>query len=124
MCMHTGFARAALPERIPFDSDLGYPDEHVSLTLRGYSLGKWEEPPYARILELLLDCPTEAHGRVALRQCRGASFKQLALIAHLAGLSKEQRGVWYGIARNVPLSEQHAAHLINRLKERSGSTVA
>ena len=105
------------PERIPFDSDLGYVDEHVMLTLRALSIGKREEPLYARILRLLLDCPSQAHGRVALRQCRGASFKQLGYISHLAGLSKEQRGIWYEIARSVPLSEQHAHHLIGKLKE-------
>jgi hypothetical protein len=55
--------------------------------------------------------------RIALRQCRGASFKQLGYISHLAGLSKEQRGIWYEIARSVPLSEQHAHHLIGKLKE-------
>jgi len=104
-------------ERIPFDSDLGYLDEHVMLTMRATSIGAREQEPFANLLGLLLDCPSQAHGRIALRQCKGASFKQLAYISHLSGLTKEQRGVWYGIARSIPLSEQHCHHLIGKLKE-------
>jgi hypothetical protein len=50
-------------------------------------------------------------------QRRGASYKQLALIGHLVGLSKEERVRWYELARFLPLSEAHANHIIKRLKD-------
>ena len=54
------------------------------------------------------------------RACRiGASYKQLALAAHLAGLSKKERAAWYKVAEAVPLSQLHAGHLITRLQQRA-----
>ena len=49
------------------------------------------------------------------RHHRGASYKQLALIAHRVGLTKEERTEWYRIAEDVPLSDAHAAYLIETL---------
>ena len=106
------------PERIPYDSDLGYVDEHIMLTMRATSIGAREPEPFASILALLLDCPSQSHGRIALRQLKGATYKQLAYISHLSGLDNRERSIWYEICRVVPLSEQHAHHLIARLKER------
>lgn len=74
-----------------------------------------EGEPHRRILALLTNCPTHDNGRQELKQRRGASYRQLAFIAHLAGLTGEERQTWYEIARSVPLSEKHAGHLIDRL---------
>ena len=46
---------------------------------------------------------------------KGASYKQLALIAHRAGLSRAERQEWYGIVESVPLSYPHASYLPGRL---------
>jgi hypothetical protein len=69
--------------------------------------------PFCGLLKLLADCePTiEQTGHL-----RGASYKQLALIAHTVGMTKEQRKEWYRIAEGVPLSELHARHLIAKLE--------
>jgi hypothetical protein len=104
-------------ERVPYDHQLGDADEFVKLTLRAISVGQRSEEPYRSVLALLFDCPAHEHGRPVLRQCRGASYRQLALIAHRLGWSKSERVRWYDLARAIPLSEAHASHLIDRLKE-------
>jgi hypothetical protein len=105
-------------ERIPFDEQLGYVDEHVTLTMRAISIGQREVEPYRSTLGLLLDCSSQVHGRPALRQCRGATFKQLAYAAYLVGMSKTERVRWYELARSIPLSEKHISHIIGRRDER------
>lgn len=104
------------PERIPYDPSLGLPDTFTELTMRAFDVGFEEGDPYRSILALLTNCPTHDHGRQELKQRRGASYRQLAYIAHLSGLTGEERKAWYEIARSVPLSEKHAGHLIERLK--------
>ena len=104
-------------DRIPYDPDLGYIDEFVTLTARALSVGKHAEEPFREVLGKLIDCPAHTHGRAASKQERGASFKQLAYIAHLSGFSGEERLRWYELARSIPLSEAHAGHLIARLKQ-------
>lgn len=105
-------------DRLAYDEQLGFVDEHVQLTLRALSIGQRKQEPYRSTLGLLLDCPSQEHGRLALRQCREASWKQVALAAHLAEMDKVQRLHWYEICRSIPLSEAHGHHLISRLKER------
>jgi hypothetical protein len=51
------------------------------------------------------------------QQQRGASYKQLAYIAHLVDMTKPERQLWYGVAESIPLSDRHAAHIISKLKE-------
>jgi hypothetical protein len=112
--------------RIPYDEQLGYADEHIVLTMRATSIGARSEEPFASVLALLLDCPSQEHGRPALRQCRGATYKQRAYSAHLVGIDRGQRTRWYELARSMPLSEQHVHHLIAHLKraEAEGDEVA
>jgi len=72
--------------------------------------------PYSGLLSQLKDCPTEDHGRRRAAQGRGASYKQLAFIAHLVGMNDECRYGCYEVANSVPLSEAHCHHLISKLK--------
>jgi hypothetical protein len=104
-------------DRVPFDPDLGVADEHLMLTHRALSIAQTLEEPLRSLLLLLLDHDTTDHGRDALRQMRGASYKQIAYGAHLAGLPSEERSRLYEVARSIPLSESHASHIINELKK-------
>jgi hypothetical protein len=113
--------RTGGPERIPFDEQLGYVDEFLVLTHRALSIRKREEEPYRSLLALLLDCPATDHGRRAERQCRGASYKQLAAIGHMVPLNKAERCRWYEIARSVPLSDAHASHILGELKRQAAA---
>jgi hypothetical protein len=61
-------------------------------------------------------CIMSGHGREEMKQRRGASYKQLGFVGHLAGLSKAERVEFYELARAIPLSEAHAAHLCDRLQ--------
>jgi hypothetical protein len=70
---------------------------------------------YARLLLLLEDCYMLDH--LVHEERRGASYKRLAYIAHLAGMSKSERIEWYRIAESIPLADRHAGHLIKKLKE-------
>lgn len=47
----------------------------------------------------------------------GASYKQIAYIGHLIGMDKEERSRWYEVARYVPLSHSHAAHIIEEIED-------
>jgi hypothetical protein len=70
---------------------------------------------YGRLLLLLGDCYVTTH-LPHEEQC-GASYKRLAYIAHLIGMSKSERIEWYRVAESIPLSNRHAGHIIKRLKE-------
>lgn len=73
--------------------------------------------PFGRVLSLLGDCkPLE---RLAHEQNRGASYKRLAAIGHAWGMSKAERGRWYRVAEDIPLSDRHAGHILSRSKGRS-----
>ncbi len=103
-------------KRIQFDQDLGAEAEFTTLTMRALSVGQHAEEPYRSVLMSLIDCDATGHGRRAARQCRGASYKQLAAIGHRFGMSKTQRCRWYEVARSIPLSDQHAHHILGRLQ--------
>lgn len=103
------------PERIPYDPALEAEPTFGTLH-RSLSVGRPVEEPFRSTLALLIDCGATDHGRRAERQMRGASYKQLALIAHSAGMSKAERVRWYDIARCIPLAGQHAHHIIGSLQ--------
>jgi len=109
---HRGHAR----DRIPYDEALGFVDEHTMLTHRALSIAETVEEPFCGVLRLLVDYDNIEHGRRALKQCRGATWRQAGYIAHLSGVSKAERQRWYELCRSIPLSEALASHLINRLK--------
>ena len=68
-----------------------------------------------RLLLLLGDCYSTAH--LPYEEQRGTSYKRLAYIAHLAGMTKPERVGWYRVAEDIPLSDRHVGHIIKRLKE-------
>jgi hypothetical protein len=76
------------------------------------------EPPYAgRLLRLLADCRPLPH--LAQEQGRGASYDSLDLIADLAGIHDDERLRWYRAAEEIPLTDRHAHHIIDKLKRRA-----
>ena len=99
-------------DRVPYDVA---PHEFDRVTARALRLVREVPEPFARLLRLLIGLHAERHGRNWWAQQRGASYKQLALIAHKAGLSKAERLEWYRIAESVPLGQRHASHIIGRL---------
>jgi len=103
-------------DRVPYDEALGFVDEHTMLTHRALSIAETVEEPFCGVLRLLVDYDNIEHGRRALKQCRGATWRQAGYIAHLSGVSKAERQRWHELCCSIPLSEALASHLINRLK--------
>jgi uncharacterized protein YbaR (Trm112 family) len=101
------------PERIPFEWYMPFEE----LTRRALRIAKEQEHPFRGLLELLSDCVPADHGQLQLQENRGATYKQLALIAHEKGLSQEERKAWYRIAETIPLSQRHAGHIISKLQD-------
>ena len=100
------------PDRVPWSG--AYSFEEVTRTaLRYASLGE----PYASLLSLLADCrPLDNMMR---QENRGASYKQLAAIGLLWGMTKRERVAWYRVAEDLALTDRHASHLLGRLKRRA-----
>lgn len=96
--------------RVTFDNAVGFDD----LIEQALDLSRTLPSPYGGVLALLEDCYEPSHPNT--RHRRGCSFKQAAYIAHLVGLTREQRNRWYGIAREIPLADAMAGHIIDRLK--------
>ena len=108
--------RNAGPEpssRVPFDPGL----DHHALTLRALTLGRETGGPAGRLLAGLTSYPQPTHGRPQLAEGRGASYRQLKFLAVLAGIPAREL---YAAAEQVPLSQAHASHLIDELKDERG----
>lgn len=103
------------PERIPFDADL----DPIALSRRVLTLADELEHPYSAVLRLLSNCGPATHGRPQLQERRGATYRQLAAIAHTVGMSYPERLEWYKVAESVPISQRAAAHVLSRLKEQA-----
>jgi len=54
-----------------------------------------------------------------MQSSEGASFKSLAYVAHLYGLTKEQRSEWYDVAKLIPLSQGHVSYITRNVKVRN-----
>jgi hypothetical protein len=82
--------------------------------------------PYGSLLRLLGSCYPAGVDDVAgyRAQSQGASYKQLAFVAHLAGLSASERVRWYRICEELPMAQRHAGHLIKVLQARGGGYAA
>lgn len=94
--------------RVPFPVGADF----ATLTASALELGMASPEPYGSVLMNLSDCtPLPSHER---QQQRGASYKQLAAIAHRAGMSKGQRIEWYRFAEAIPLSARHSGHIYMR----------
>ena len=101
------------PERVPFPPGADF----ETLTRHAVMLSEDEPLPYRSLLRLLRDC--EPLAEFEDKQRRGASYRQLAAVGHLAGMSKSERTRWYRVAESVPLTDRHAGHLLGRLKRRA-----
>jgi hypothetical protein len=98
------------PDRIPYPAWTDFRDT----TLAALRYADAHPDGYGRLLGLLDDClPMRSKWR---EQERGASYKRLAAIGHLAGMDTAQRSRWYRIAESIPISDRHAGHVISRLK--------
>lgn len=100
------------PERVDFPNTA----DHEDLVERAWAMAMSGEvsQSYARLFELLRDCRTSpAHRR---QERSGATYRQLAYIAHLAGMSASERAGWYEVAEAVPMSQRHAGYLIECLR--------
>jgi hypothetical protein len=101
------------PERVPFPPGADF----ETLTQSAVMLAEDEPLPYRSLLRLLRDC--EPLAGFEDKQRRGASYRQLAAVAHQVGMMKTECVRWYRIAESVPLSDRHAGYLLGRLKRRA-----
>lgn len=98
--------RADDPPRVPFGPGVGF----AALTGRAIQHGS----EFAAVLALLRDCWPRPH--LAHEQERGASYRRLAAIGHAWGMAKAERVRWYRVAEEIPLSDRHAGHILDRSK--------
>lgn len=102
--------------RIPFDDTVDF-DERTAVILH---FARDYPEPFASVLALVGDCYGTDHGRAYAQQYKGATYKQLAAIAHTAGMSKDERVRWYRVAEEMGISQRHAHHILTELKSRTG----
>lgn len=100
-------------DAVPFSEDL----PHLPLVRKAVGLGMALPDPYATPLRLLKGVGTAYFGPLEYQQRRGATYRQLAAIAHAVGMSKSQRVRWYRIAEGIPLSRRLAGHILARLRK-------
>ncbi len=102
------------PARVPFDPSADF----SKLTRRAVAMAEEVGGVYGALLEQLSDCEPPPMQTGAWEQ-RGASYKKLAAVGHMVGMTKAERSRWYRIAEDVPLSDRHAGHILGRLKRRA-----
>jgi hypothetical protein len=100
-------------DRVPFDGSLPF-DEHTRAIL---TYGREADMAHGHVLALLIDCDDARHGRAFEQQYRGATYKQLAAIAHVVSMSYQQRQDFYKVAESLQLTQRHAGHILGRLKK-------
>jgi hypothetical protein len=103
--------------RVPFKDVCLDHDQLVGRAL--FLAHQYQGTPYGGLLSLLAGCRPVPH--LEHEQLRGASYKRLAAIAHLVGLSKAERSGWYRVAESVPLSDMHARHILDCVRERTAA---
>ncbi len=108
-----GHRQESEPRIVHEDGRVPFPASANFAALTGRAL-QYEAGDYSRILALLKNCWPAEH--LAHEEQRGASYKRLAYIAHLCGMSKAERVRWYRIAEDIPLSDRHAGHIIAAAK--------
>ncbi len=102
-------------DRVPFDpfSDFGF------LTDRALAMADAVAEPYGYLLRQVADCSPVYEGSLYGQQRRGATYRQLASIAHKVGMTKAERVQWYDVCRSIPLSQRHSGHILGRIKRRA-----
>jgi hypothetical protein len=111
---HASPSGASQAERIPYDKSESFSE----LTARALALAETAGEPYVGVLRLLEECVQAPPFETALyrqQQQIGASYRQLARIAHESGMSYSERIAWYCVCEGVPLAMRHAAHILSRL---------
>jgi hypothetical protein len=104
-------------ERIDYTEAQDRADSFDTLTRAAVMYAEEVGEPYASVLRLLSDCREATPQDVTLYRAQhvGASYKQVALIAHLVKMSTQERSRWYRIAESIPLAQRHAGHMISTL---------
>jgi hypothetical protein len=93
------------------------PEEFSELTDHAVGIADEVPPIFGDVLRLLEDCYASEDAPLKGQQERGATYKQLAAIAHSVGMTKPERARWYRVAESIPLSQRHAGHILARLKK-------
>lgn len=106
---------SAAPERVPFDEEAFL----EVLTDRAVTMAAAVAEPYGYLLRQVADRYPASEGPLYDQQRCGASYKSLAAIGHMVGMSEAERVHWYRIAEAIPLSQRHAGHILSRLKRRA-----
>src|SRR5215210_1566388 len=106
---------SAAPERVPFDEEALL----EILTDRAVTMAAAVAEPYGYLLRQVADCYPASEGMLYDQQRCGASYKSLAAIGHMVGMTKAERVQWYRIASAIPLSQRHAGHILSQLKRRA-----
>lgn len=110
-------------DRIGFEFAFHKAESFSDLTRQAVELANSGDIPktYADTLRLLVDCQeaSRVDAKLFRQQRQGATYKQLAAIAHSMGMTKAERVGWYRVAERVPLSVRHAGHILSRLKRRA-----
>ena len=94
------------------------PEDFNELTYRALDTARDAPERYAELLGLLDDCEEAHHCPLTREQRRGASYKRVATIGHMAGMEVKGRSGWYRLAESIPLSDRHAGHILSKLKRR------
>jgi hypothetical protein len=104
----------AKPDSARIDYEPYRYDTHRELVEHAMFLASWDAPPlYRSLIELLDDCYDDLG--ISMREASGATYKQLAAIAHRAGMSKQERIAWYRFCERIPLSQRMAGHILGRM---------
>ncbi len=102
------------PARVPYPPE----SDFAALTARALAMAEEIGGIHGALLEMLADCEAPPSTSGAWEQ-RGASYKKLAAVGHMVGMTKPQRSRWYRVAEAVPLSDRHVGHILGRLKRRA-----
>jgi hypothetical protein len=106
---------SAASERVPYHAAYDRAESFAELTREALRLSERIEEPYASLLALLSDCGEEFSGPLYKQQHQGATYRTLAAIGHAVGMDGSQRARWYRIAEEIPLSQRHVGHIIERV---------
>lgn len=101
--------------RVPYPAGTDFEEGTREALRMAEDLGEFH--PYGALLGMLADTRGAEH--YAPQEHRGASYRQLAAIAHAVGMSKPERAGWYRLAEGIPLADRHAGHLLGRLKRQA-----
>lgn len=113
----------AAPDRVDFSPAFDKAASFTALTRQAVDLANGGEllRIHAGLLRILTDCHEAPASEPVLhrQQQQGATYKQLARIAHTASMSKPERVKWYRVCESIPLAQRHAGHILSRLQDRA-----